>query len=253
LSLIYEGFFIENNKEIGVILKIIRSDADRDLANNEIRTLKKLFAEEDPNQIHLATLLDQFQTKDKKYGIIVKKFAGYNLNQIRQNPLYQNGVPDYHVSWILCRILEAVGFAHSKGIIHCNIEPEHILIKPEDLETDHRDDHNVCLIDWSYASTNNSCFKSINDDYSAPEVFRKEKPLTASDLYSVGKCMVYLLNGNLENNSIPGNVEPNFKRFIENFLINSPIQRARNAWDMARKLYELRKELGWNVYRKFKF
>ncbi len=254
LSMIYEGYFANESESINIIVKVIKEEIDNKFANNEIKILNALFAEENQNQVHLPKFLDRFKTKEKTVGIILQKFEGFNLNQIREHPLYVSGVPDYHAAWMLCRILAAVGYAHSKGIFHCNIEPAHILIKPVDLLTNHKDDHNACLIDWSYASINKAGFRAVNDDYSAPEVQKKDEPKESSDMYSIGKCMIYLLGGNLEDNSLPDTVDPRFQRFIENFLISSPIQRARDAWDMAKKLYELRKEIWGDIgFQVFEF
>ena len=41
------------------------------------------------------------------------------------------------------RVLSVIGFAHSQGVIHGNIDPAHLLIRGED--------HNVTVLDWSNA------------------------------------------------------------------------------------------------------
>lgn len=235
LSIIYKGYFDVGDQRKNVIIKIIKDPADNDLAMNEIRTLKALNIKDEQYLMHLSLLEDYFKTEKGCCGIIINEFEGYNLNMVREHPLYKNGVPAYHAAWMLNRILRIVGYAHTKGIIHANIEPTHLLIMPQI--------HNVCLIDWSYASKNDSPFKVVNKIYSAPEVAEKGIPLTSADLYSVGKCMVYLLGGNLEDNSLPQEVDIRFQRYIQNFLLTSPLQRARDAWEMLHKLTELRIEI----------
>ena len=233
-SSICEGYFDKGDQRIEILVKIIKDWHDNPRAINEIKILKHLWSEENPNQIHLPVLYDQFRMKDKRIGIILKQFYGNNLETIRSHPLYVNGVSDYHAAWMLSRMLAVAGFAHTKGVIHGNIEPHHVLVRPYD--------HNVCLVDWSWALQNETEFKTVNEKFSAPEV-KIGEAMTSSDLYSIGKCIVYLLNGNTEDDSMPENVDIRFQRFVKNLLITSPYQRARDAWATLQKLAELRVEI----------
>src|SRR5262249_19682565 len=150
-----------------------------------------------------------------------------------------------HMVWMLSRLLSVLGYAHSKGIIHGNIDPSHLMIRPSD--------HNLFLIDWSYAAVNpfrtGDGFKVWREHYSAPEVAERKRPIPASDLYAVGKCMIFILGGDVRNNSLPAQVDEKIQRLIIYFVRESPLQRAQDAWEMYTFLRKLMEEL-WGP-RKF--
>ncbi len=216
-----------------IVAKIVNDPADNGFVQNEARVLKLLRAEESNQNKHLPLLIDQFKTRDGRWGNILTFFEGYDLVAVREK--YKKGIDRKHMIWMLKRLLSVVGHAHSKGIVHCNIDPSHVLISPSD--------HNACLIDWSYAvvkpEESGERFKVLNEEYSAPEVGQRKPPLPSSDLYSAGKCMVYLLGGDLETNYVPESIEEELRRFILFFLLGSPYQRAQDAWEMYEKLDKL--------------
>jgi len=247
---VYSGH--ENNAErMDIILKLIKDPQDNDLAQNEIRILQMLHNEDVPQLRHLPKLLDRITDIDSNcLGLILTKFNGYNLNEIRKNPLYLNGVSDQHMAWILCRLLSVIGYAHKKGIIHGNIEPANILIQPKD--------HNLCLIDWAYSvydpAHTSDTFKIFNQDFSAPEIVDKKILLQSADLYSVGKCMVYLLGGDLKTNILPESVDPRIRSFLAFFLLPSPLQRAQDAWHLLKTIEKWRTEIwGEHQFQEFLF
>lgn len=236
LSVVYGGYFLdEGGNKNKVAVKVIEDPTDNDLAQNEIRVLR-MFNEETGNQKkHLPVMIDQFRTGDDQIGIVLRQIDGYDLYSIREKERYKNGVPQKHAVWMLNRILSVLGFVHSKGIIHGNIEPSHLMIRPKD--------HNVFLIDWSYAAVNpletGDGFKVYAENFSAPEVNDKKPPIPASDIYSVGKCMIYLLGGDLKTNKMPPGVDVRLQRFIQFFVRESPLQRAQDAWQMHGELIKL--------------
>ncbi len=213
---------------------------------NEIRMIKLLHHEASIYSKHLPVLLDQFKTSQGQLGMVMKRLDAYDLYTIREK--YKKGIPAHHIIWVFRRVLSVLGFAHSKGIIHGNVEPAHIMIRPRD--------HNVYLLDWSYSvykpGTTGQGFKAINEEYSPPEVAQRKPPIPASDLYSLAKCMVFLLGGDIKNNSMPDKVDEKIQRFIQFFLRESPIQRPQDAWKMYRELDDLREDVfGPHRFREF--
>lgn len=239
LSLIYKGDYLnEAGENVKIIAKVIQDTADNDLAQNEIRTLKVLLATPSKASKHLPSFLDQFKTTEGQLGIILGYLDSYyDFYSVKEK--YKEGIPEKHMVWMFGRLLSIAGFAHSKGVVHGNIEPAHVMIKPQN--------HNLCLIDWSYAAINpfqtGDGFKVFNEDYSAPEVAERKKPIPASDLYSIGKCMIFLLGGDIKTNSIPNTVNEKLRRFIQYFVLPSPLQRAQDAWEMHDQLSKLIVEL----------
>lgn len=244
ISMVYGGHYsgVENGAD-SIVAKVIKDSADADLMRNEARIIRILQTESSNQSKHLPKILDQFRTTDKRTGLILERFDGYDFYSVREK--YKDGVPEKHMVWMLNRLLSVLGYAHSKGVVHCNIEPAHLMIRPYD--------HNLCLLDWSYGVVNpfatGEGFKVFNEDFSAPEVREKKTPIPASDLYSAGKCMIYILGGDIKWDWLPNSVDARLQRFIKFFVMKSPIQRAQDAWEIREELVELIEDL-WGP-RKF--
>ncbi|MBI4851645.1 MAG: hypothetical protein HY819_07610 [Acidobacteria bacterium] len=239
LSILYKGDFVnESGQTVKIVAKVIQDPADNDLAQNEIKVLRTLLATPSKASKHLPVFYDQFKTTEGQLGLILNYLEGYyDFYSVYEK--YKQGIAEKHMVWMLGRLLSIAGFAHSRGVVHGNIEPAHVMIRPSD--------HNLCLIDWSYAAINpfqtGDSFKVFNEDYSAPEVAERKKPIPSSDLYSIGKCMIFLLGGDIKTNSIPNTVNERLRRFIQYFVLPSPLQRAQDAWEMHEQLSKLIVEL----------
>lgn len=238
LSTVYGGDCAGGDDFAGKIaVKVFEDVEDSDLAQNEVKVLKLFQAEPSNQSKHLPVFLDRFKTTDDQQGTILRYIDGYDLYSVREK--YKNGIDRKHMVWMLNRGLSALGYVHSKGVTHNNIEPGHFMVRPKD--------HNAWIIDWCYASINSNRnsdgFKIYNDDFSAPEVKDKKPPLPAADLYSLGKCMIFILGGDIKTNEMPDIVEDKLQRFIKFFVRESPLQRAQDAWEMHEKLNELVIEL----------
>ncbi len=245
LSLVYGGYAASGNSaETSVVIKIAKDEKNNDLLQNEARVVKLLQNEPSKQSKHFPVFLDQFRTNKNQVGIALKYLNGYDFYSVRERENYKKGVDRKHMVWMLNRILSAAGYAHSIGIAHGNIEPSHMLVRPND--------HNVFLIDWSYAIVNpfetKEGFKVFNEDFSPPEVLERKTPIPASDLYSIGKCMIYILGGNIKTNEMPVGVEEPLQRFLKFFVRESPLQRAQDAWEMHAELIRLVESL-WGKRR----
>ncbi|MCB1193003.1 MAG: hypothetical protein H7A23_25760 [Leptospiraceae bacterium] len=238
LSTVYGGTAVGGDGEVGKIaIKLVEDPADNDLIQNEISIIKYFASEGSIYNKHLPTVLDEFKTKEGQMGIVFRQVDGYDSYSVREK--YKDGIPQRHIIWIFRRALSIIGYAHSRGVIHGNIEPAHIMVRPKD--------HNLYLIDWCYAiwkpKSTGQGFKCYNEDYSPPEVAEKKPPIPASDLYSLGKCMIFLLGGNIKTNSMPKEVDDRIQRFIKFFVKESAVQRPQDAWEMYHKLDDLRKDV----------
>lgn len=216
-----------------VAIKVLADPLDNDLMLNEMRMLGRFQADAAKQNKHFLPLLDQFKTSENQLGIVLPYLRDcYDLYSVREK--YQDGVPEKHMVWMLNRLLSALGYVHSLGITHNCIEPSHLMIRPKD--------HNLFLIDWSYASfaaEAGAGFKVYNEDFSPPEAERRKPPLPSSDLYSVGKCMIYLLGGDPKTKQIPRHVDKMIRLFLEFLVEESPLQRAQDAWEMHQLLNDL--------------
>ncbi len=235
ISTVYDGDCIMGDDFAGrVAIKIITDPADNDLAKNEVRTLKLLHGSGGAQRKHLPVLLDEFKTSDGQAGIVTRYLEDcHDFLSVKEK--YPDGIPPKHMVWMLNRLLSAIGYAHSLGIVHGNIEPSHLMIRPKD--------HNLFVIDWSYAAVDpknsGDGFKVVNEQFSAPEVAKRKPPLPAADLYSIGLCMIDILGGNVEDKTMPDSVAEDLQRFLQFFCLESAQQRAQDAWQLHGQLEKL--------------
>lgn len=253
LALVYRGYYSEDGTPTDVVLKITKDPADNSFAKKEAEALELLYSEpnnESRQLKHLPKLIDQFMTADGQRGNILTYLDGYDLSVVKAK--YKKGVDRKHMVWMLNRGLSLLGYAQSRGIVHGNITPSNWMLRPRD--------HNAWIIDWGYSiinpSVNGAKFSVFDEDFSAPEIeLRSTLPpasgcssqlealyldaLFSADIYSVGKCMIYILGGDVKTNKMPNDVEEPLQRLLKSFVIESPLQRPRDAWEMHAELRKI--------------
>lgn len=210
-----------------VCLKVINETSDNLLIANEIEVMKKV-----PHK-SLPVFLDKFKTKDDQEALIMRYIDGYDFITVKS--AYPYGVPQEHLGWIMERCLSVLGFMHYNDVLHCNIEPGNLLIRPGD--------HNCFLIDFLFSiikPTDKSRFQVKTEGFSPPEVSKKNRPSYVSDLYSLGKCFLYLAGGNLDNNWLPTTIDIRIRNFILRFIEEDPARRANDAWAAYHELQSIR-------------
>lgn len=214
-----------------VCIKIIRDKNDNDLLRNEIGILKSI------QHKSLPVYFDEFKSTSGENGLIMRFIKGHDFISILEK--YPDGLDVQHACWILERLLSVLGFMHYNKIIHGNIEPGNIIVRPSD--------HNVFLIDFLFsipdAHITDETYGCFTDNYSAPETHLKKKPIPSSDLYSLGKSILFLLGGDVENNIFPKSIDKRISSFIREFLDPDPIKRAKDAWQLWHRLSDLREQV----------
>lgn len=242
LALLYHGR-TERGDHAGrdVVAKVARDEADNDLLRNEARLLRELWttdpAEKPPAQLkHLPELLDEFKTVEGEHAVVLSRLDAVDLTVVRQK--YPEGLVLRHTLWVMERTLSLLGYAHRRGIVHCNVEPTHVLVRPRD--------HNAFLVDWCYGVLHprtGDGFKAVNETYSAPEVREKRPPLPASDIYALARSMIYLLGGDPATDRLPPSVDTRLQPFFQWLLLPSALQRPEDAWHVLHRLREIRNDI----------
>lgn len=227
-----------------VVLKIADQASDNDLLQHEIRVLGLLLATPDKTSHHFVAPRDQFRTADGRLGTVFDHVDGFDLTTVRDRCRRRGepGLPARHVVWVLRRVLAALGWAHKQGILHGNLEPAHILIRPHD--------HMVWLVDWCWAvvhpATTGQGFKAHNAVYSPPEVVERGRPTPAADLYALGKIAIHLAGGDPATKTLP-EMDPRLARFIKYLCVESRGGRAQDAWQQYVALDKVR-DLIWGEH-----
>ena len=136
------------------------------------------------------------------------------------------------------RALAALGWAHKHGVLHGNLDPSHILIRPHD--------HMLWLVDWCWAvvepARTGQGFKARNELYSPPEVASRGRPTPASDLYALGKVLIHVAGGDPATRTLP-DMDPRLARFIKYLAVESQGGRPQDAWELYRQADKVRTQI----------
>lgn len=227
---IYFGERIKTPELEKICLKIPIDKQDNHLMAKESKILTSI------NHKSLPVLLDSFLLDGKRTNVIREIEDSYDLYSLRKH--FPNGLPQEHTVWVLDRLLSVLGFLHTNFVIHGSIEPGNIMVAPYN--------HNGLLIDFllSIPDANQDTAQYVGlNDYSAPEITANKRPDPASDMFSLGKSMVYLLGGDIDNLEFPPSVDSRIVGFIQKLLKRDPTERARDAWEAWHQLKDLRKEV----------
>jgi serine/threonine protein kinase len=102
---------------------------------------------------------------------------------------------------IMIQVADAIRYVHEKGVVHCDIKAENILLSSERSEAGRRM-HRVKLLDFGLArpqtTTASSASMSIQGTpaYIAPERIKGAPPAPSMDIYALGILFYELLTGN---------------------------------------------------------
>lgn len=152
-------------------------------AREEIAIHKRL-----GNHKYICSILDSFEDDEATYIVMEYCPEGDLYEAIRAG---QGPTPATVLQFML-QLIEAVEYAHSRGVYHRDIKPENILIAS---------DGSVRLADWGLATTirNNSEFGVGSERYMAPELFDEDNTSSYDaekvDIWSIGICLLNILFG----------------------------------------------------------
>ena len=248
LATVYGGHVRGAQPAVRVAIKIADQTSDNDLLQHEVRVLGLLLAGDGPARgpaVHLAPPRDEFRTADGRLGTVFDHLDGFDLTQVRDRCRRGGapGLPPRHVVWVLRRALAVLGLAHKQGVLHGNLDPSHVLVRPHD--------HNVWVIDWTSAVVNpartGQGFKALNEIYSPPEVRTRGNPRPASDLYALGKCAIHAVGGDPETKELP-EMDPRLQRFLRYLTVESQGGRPQDAWELYKQLDRLRTQI-WGEHQ----
>ena len=172
----------------------------------------------------------------------------------------QHKLPPERAGHLALRILDTLGYIHSRGVAHRDLKPENVMV----------DDHdNIKLIDFGIAANAKSrrlTFAKLSQtmgtpDYISPEQVKGKRGDSRSDLYALGVILYEMLTGKvpfsgenaflimndrLLNNPVPPreidpSITPELQESIYRALERDPKNRYASARDFAWDLEHLDK------------
>jgi serine/threonine protein kinase len=249
----YPCSYREKGKEFSGMLRITRDPGNNDLVANEVRVLQILGSSNDWTKFspYFPNLIDAFVYDDglsHRQSAIFEEYKGwYRLQDIRRR--YPAGIDARDMAWMWRRVLVALGFSHINGIIHGGILPANIWIQPEQ--------HGLMLMNWFHAvrSETGETISTIDPDFAAwypPEVLKNLLPTLGTDISMSAKCMIHLLGGDAERNTIPDSVPREMRMFLKGSTL--PGKRApQDAWALLQEFDDLLFKLwGKRTFHPFK-
>ena len=227
-STLYQGFLDRDGLNIGeVVLKIARDATDNHFIEREARNLHLLHAVEVPQWKHLPCLLGTFRA-GTRVGLVLRKISGFTFTQVHKHPTHAKGVDQRHIVWMLDRLLSCLGYVHNRGIVHGALNPDHVMIVPST--------HNAILCGWNTAvhepAISGETVELADPEFSAPEALDEGDVGPWSDIYSVGKLMIWLMGGNADQEQIPDGVEPQIRNFLLKLVKRDHHKRPADAWEL---------------------
>ena len=145
--------------------------------------------------------------------MVMEWVEGWLLRQVLNE---QRKLPPGRAVGIALRILEALEYLHSHGVVHRDLKPENIMIDSEDR---------IKLIDFGIAAKTGArrlTFAKLSQtlgtpDYISPEQVKGKRGDARSDLYAVGVILYEMLTGRAPFTG------PNAFVIMNDRLLNNPV------------------------------
>ncbi|MBT8379558.1 MAG: serine/threonine protein kinase [Ignavibacteria bacterium] len=168
---------------------------------------------------NIVSLFNYFQ-EDENYCMIMEFADGETLKHMISS---KGPIPEQRAIWILSQMLEAVGFAHKRGIIHRDIKPGNILLTKDDT---------VKILDFGIAKIlqdkgiTKTGTKMGTIYYMSPEQIKAVKDIDhRTDIYSIGVTFYEMLSGR-----VPFNVDTDSDFEIMNEIVQGEILDPRKIY-----------------------
>lgn len=169
-----------------------------------------------------------------------------SLTDIHQ--AYPKGLPPEDAAWIWRRLLAQALAANVLGVVHGAIVPDHVLVHPTTREPLH--------LGWVHSverpQERQARITTVIDRFRAwypPEVFAREIPTHQTDLYMVGKTMIYLAGGDVERNTFPRHYPTLMKEVVTSLIAEDPHDRPADGHAVMRDFTSRIRQLWGKKYR----
>jgi serine/threonine-protein kinase len=185
----------------------------------------------------LPTLRDFIQCPDDSFVLVMTYVEGKDLYKIVEKD-YPRGIHPEHVCWMMQRMLNAMHYLHYNNIIHGDIKPQNIIIKPKE--------HLAVLVDYGLSTLRPGRMTrcpGYTPAFAAPEQLAGKPPIPETDIFGLGVSMIYALGGNFAAKTLPDSVPKKLKDFILKMVVHDPLARPKNAAELNKTLSDLREEV----------
>lgn len=184
----------------------------------------------------LPTVRDYFKADDGSCILAMSFIEGKGLEKCVEK---HKAIHPEDISWMTQRLLQALHYLHSFGIIHGDVKPPNIIVQPEV--------HNAILVDFGLSTikpTKKSSATGYTSMFAAPEIIQGKPPIPESDIYGLGLTMIYALGGDPISKSIPDYVPKLLGDFFNSMVRYDPMERPNwKKQDLVARLSDIRLEV----------
>jgi pimeloyl-ACP methyl ester carboxylesterase/DNA-binding SARP family transcriptional activator len=186
---------------------------------------------------HILPLIDSGARRGRPY-LVAPYVAGESL---RARLSREHQLPLEESLRLTMEIAQALDYAHRRGVIHCDIKPENILLA----------DGHAVVADFGIARAIHASGTGGSDDlperpaigsppYMSPELLQGAPIRVQTDIYSLGCVMIEMLTGTLpRDGKLPQGFQrfgPGVARLAAECVAQESNQRPRSAADVIRRL-----------------
>uniref|UniRef100_A0A915C9X9 protein kinase C n=1 Tax=Parascaris univalens TaxID=6257 RepID=A0A915C9X9_PARUN len=230
---VYGGVHRQSGREVAV--KVIAKDRFSKKSSAGVETLRSEVAIlQAISHSGIIRLESMFETKDKIF-VVMEKMNGDMLEMILSQAAGR--LDERTTKFLIMQILCSLRYLHSKGIAHCDLKPENVLLS--DLVTAFPQ---TKLCDFGYARfIGDAQFRKTivgTPAYLAPEVLQKRGYNKSLDMWSVGVIIYVTLSG-----TFPFNDGEEISEQIQNAAFMFPAEPwkeiSRSAIDLIQRLLKV--------------
>ncbi len=187
----------------------------------------------------LPAMRDMVRTDDGSMILVMSYIPGPTLEQVVKKV---GRIHPEHVAWITDRVLNALHYMHSHGVVHGDVKPQNIIIDEAA--------HFAYLVDFGLSlvkPSSSSSSKGYTPLFAPPEEIAGKTLIPESDLYSLGMTMLYALNGGdvalVQGRKISSLVPSQMGEFIRRLLAKDVLSRPNwQKEDLSDSFRTMRKE-----------
>jgi len=199
--------------------------------------LREVDAAWDLSHFSIPQIRDLLKMDDGTLVIVSKFIEGLTVAQMveKVGRIYPEDVTS-----IAERVLNVLWYLHDNRIVHGDIKPQNIIVKPKS--------RSVFVIDFGLAMvkpTATDTSMGYTDLFAPPEQVGMDKPLLpASDFYSMGMTMLWALCGGIEDDvkslRVPADTPDQLCDFMKRLLVRDVLARPQNAEPLYEEIGKIR-------------
>src|SRR5438445_9981025 len=187
--------YLGKDPKIGRVVAIKTMALSQEFEADELAEVKERFFREAEtagrlNHPNIVTIYDAGEEHDLCY-IAMEFLKGKDLVQYTKMP---NLLPPDKVLSIIERVADAVGYAHTMGVVHRDIKPANIMYEPE-ADSPKVTDFGIARITDSSRTKTGMVLGTPS--YMSPDQLSGKKIDGRSDLFSLGVTLYQMLSGQL--------------------------------------------------------